>query len=91
MGKQSIEEIKDIEGIKDLNRKAEALKAEFRDMNKSISTALEHIQTIGKQTKSEDRQAINEALYSLSVINTQGSDAEVLNTFLEGCSDEFDW
>ncbi|HSE83368.1 MAG TPA: hypothetical protein VLB01_02325 [Thermodesulfobacteriota bacterium] len=91
MTKESIKEIQDIEEVKDLNRKAEALKAEFRDMNKSISTALEHIQAIGRQTKSEDRQAINEALYSLSVINIQVSDAETLNTFFEGCSDEFEW
>ena len=91
MGKQSIEKIKDIKEVKDLNRKAEALKAEFRDMNKSISTALGHIQAIGKQTKSEDRQAINEALYLLSIISTQDSDAEVLKAFLEGCSDGFDW
>ncbi len=91
MAKESIQGIKDIEEVKELNRKAEALKAEFRDMNKNISTALGHIQAVGRQTKSQDRQAINEALYSLSVISTQDSDAEVLNTFLEGCSEGFDW
>lgn len=91
MAKENIQGVKDIEEVKELNRKAEALKAEFRDMNKSIGTALEHIQAVGRQTKSQDRQAINEALYSLSVFITQDSDAEVLNTFLEGCSDGFDW
>jgi predicted phage gp36 major capsid-like protein len=91
MGKQSIEKIKDIKEVKDLNRKAEALKAEFREINKSISTALEHIQAIGRQAKCEDRQAINEALCSLSAIDMQDSDAEILNTFFDGCSDELDW